>query len=45
MVKQFIIQCLFFQSEEKMHKVFGALCWFSIFLFVYAVINLYNTWQ
>jgi hypothetical protein len=45
MFKQFIVQCLFFQSEEKLHKLFGALCWLSIFLFIYALINLLKTWQ
>lgn len=45
MVKQFIVQCLLFQSSEKMHKLFGTLCWLSILLFVYAVVNLWKTWQ
>jgi hypothetical protein len=45
MVKQFILQCLFFQSEEKIHKLFGALTWLSILLFLYAVVNLWRTWQ
>lgn len=45
MLKQFIVQCLFFQSEEKMHKIFGALSWFSISLFVYAVVNLVQNWH
>ncbi|MBT1696321.1 hypothetical protein KK083_05505 [Fulvivirgaceae bacterium PWU4] len=45
MVKQFIVQCLFFQSDEKMHKLFGALSWLSIMLFIYAVVNLLQTWQ
>jgi hypothetical protein len=44
MLKQFIVQCLLFQSEEKIHKLFGALSWMSILLFFYAAINLWNTW-
>ncbi len=44
MVKQFIVQCLFFQSAERLHKLFGVLFWLSILLFVYAVINLWQTW-
>jgi hypothetical protein len=45
MVKQFIVQCLFFQSHEKMHKLFGALTWGSILLFAYAFYNLWLSWQ
>lgn len=44
MVKQFIVQCLFFRSEERLHKVFGALTWASILLFVYAIVNLWRSW-
>jgi hypothetical protein len=44
MLKQFIQECLLFRSDEKMHKVFGAVCWLSILLFVYAVTNLITTW-
>jgi hypothetical protein len=44
MLKQFIVECLFFQSGEKLHKVFGVLSWLSIGLLVYAVIDLVGSW-
>jgi hypothetical protein len=44
MLRQFIQECLLFRSDETMHKIFGALCWLSISLFVYAVANLIATW-
>ncbi len=44
MIRQFIVQCLFFKSTESIHWAIGILLWISIFLFIYAVVNGVKTW-
>lgn len=43
MVKLFIKNCLFFQSDEKVYWILGSLGWASFLLLVYGMYNLFFT--
>lgn len=43
MLKLFIINCLLFQSEEKVYWILGSLAWASFFLLMYGLYNLFLT--
>jgi hypothetical protein len=44
-LKEFAKECLFFQSREAINWMYGVLEWSSLFLFVYAMKNLIETYQ
>jgi hypothetical protein len=43
-LKEFIKECLLFQSQEVLNWVYGVLAWSSFGLFVHAIGNLIDTY-
>lgn len=40
MIKQFIKQCMFFQSKEQLHKVLGIFVWLNIIQLILAILRI-----
>lgn len=40
MIKQFIKECIFFQSEEQFNKVLGIFMWLNIIQLILAILRI-----